>query len=106
MTIAKETRSLKLIANFVDGYAEGWAFAVSEAFKDRLDIRYTQRIENKQKVMRWIQGPYFCFERGDTLYDSIEAYQKWGDVLKHFTRMCQVVEGSPLKNEKLVEAPW
>ena len=41
----KQKRSLELIANFVDGYAEGWYFAVMEAFKDQLDIKLTVRKE-------------------------------------------------------------
>lgn len=42
----KEKRSLKLIADFNDkGYAEGWFFTVSKAFKNELDIKYTQRME-------------------------------------------------------------
>ena len=39
----KIKRSLNLIAEFVDGYAKDWYFAVGEYFKDELDIKYTPR---------------------------------------------------------------
>jgi hypothetical protein len=38
-------RSLELIADFVDGYAKDWYFAVMEAFKNELDIKLTLRKE-------------------------------------------------------------
>jgi hypothetical protein len=39
-------RLLELIADFnQEGYAKGWYFAVGEVFKDRLDIRFTERME-------------------------------------------------------------
>ena len=45
----KQNRSLKLIANFVEGYAEGWYFSIWEFFKDELDIKYTERVEKRKK---------------------------------------------------------
>lgn len=41
----KSERSETLIANFKDCYAEGWYFAVHEAFKDALDIKYLPRMK-------------------------------------------------------------
>lgn len=41
----KSKRSETLIANFKDCYAEGWYFAVHEAFKDALDIKYLPRMK-------------------------------------------------------------
>lgn len=38
--MARNTRSEKLIAEFEDGHAKGWVFAVSKAFRDQLDIKY------------------------------------------------------------------
>jgi len=44
--VAREKRTLELIADFNDeGYAEGWHFAVSKAFKDQLDIKFMERME-------------------------------------------------------------
>ncbi len=37
-------RSDQLIANFIDGYAEGWFMKVPECFKRELDIQLTPRI--------------------------------------------------------------
>ena len=44
--VSREKRSLKLIADFnEEGYAEGWYFAISKAFRDQLDIKYLERKE-------------------------------------------------------------
>lgn len=39
-------RTDDLIATFVDGYAQGWSFAVGECFKDQLDIKLTPRMDD------------------------------------------------------------
>lgn len=41
--VGRGKRSLELIADFKDGYAVGWHFAVRECFKDQLDIKQTER---------------------------------------------------------------
>jgi hypothetical protein len=75
-----DDRSLTLLANFVDGFAAGWFFAVPEAFKDALDIRFGPRVLSKQqdekqeKLHLWTQGNKFSFSPGDILYDSKSAY--------------------------------
>jgi len=73
----RQKRSLELIAEFVDGYAEDWHFAVGECFRDELDIKYTQRIEDTKNVMRWAHGPFYCFAEGHVLYDTPKGYLQW-----------------------------
>ncbi len=91
----RSKRSLNLIANFVDGFAEGWYFAVGEFFKDQLDIKYTERIEKGKKVMRLTQGPYFCFSEGHVIYDTPKAYLPWSEALKHINIRCEVLRAVP-----------
>lgn len=114
----KKDRSLNLIAKFVDGYAKDWYFAVGECFKDELDIKYTDRIEEviidgvkqyeiieekgikkkrakKQKVKKWTQGPFYCFAEGHTIYDTSKAYLQWNEALKHIKVICEVLKGVP-----------
>lgn len=111
-------RDLNLIANFVNGYAEGWYFAIGECFRDALDIKYTERIEPfcidgirqyetiekngvikkkllTNKVMKWTQGPYISFAEGDSIYDTPEAYLPWGMAIKHIKLMCKVIRSIP-----------
>lgn len=91
----KQTRGLELIAEFVDGYAKDWYFAVGECFKDELDIKLTERKEKGKTVMRWTQGPYFCFKEGHIIYDTPAAYLEWGEALKHIERACSVLRATP-----------
>ena len=95
MNAGRQKRSLKLIAEFENGYAKNWNFAVGECFKDQLDIKYTQRVENSKKVMRWTQGPFFCFAEGHVLYDTPKGYLKWSEALKHIGVVCSVIRGTP-----------
>jgi hypothetical protein len=91
-------RSLKLIANFVDGYAEGWFFAVGDFFRDNLDIKLTDRIvrekddlgKNKKSTKIYTQGKEYSFEIGDIFYDSPNGYLRWDIALKNFNQMCQI----------------
>ena len=100
MTIkARQDRSLDLIANFVNGFAEGWYYAVGECFRDELDIKYTLRkelIEGKKKdIMRWTQGPFYSFKEGHTLYDTPKAYLQWSEALKYIRLICEVIRATP-----------
>lgn len=89
------TRTLELIADFTDGYAKGWYFAVGEWFKDQLDIKYTNRMEKKKRVMRWTQGKYYCFDAGQVLYDAPTRGLQWCDAVKCFRIACSVVRATP-----------
>ena len=87
----KHMRSLKLIANFIDGYAEGWHFAVGECFKDELDIKYVDRVIKGKKIKKWTQGPYFCFAEGHIIYDIPKEYHFQNESCK----VCSVIRATP-----------
>lgn len=99
----RKQRSLKLIANFVDGFAEGWHFAVGEFFKIELDIKLTERVEKGKKVMMWTQGPFYCFDEGNMIYDTPKAYLQWAEALKHINLYCQVQRAIPNKLDEKKE---
>ena len=42
---------------------------VPACFNDKLDIKQTERIENKKKTLVWTQGSLFSFQTGDILLD-------------------------------------
>lgn len=91
----KQLRSLELGADFVDGFAEGWHFAVGEFFRDELDIKLTERVEKGVQVLRWTQGPYYAFKEGHILYDTPKAYLQWSEAIKHIKRMIMIVRATP-----------
>lgn len=93
----KEKRSLDLIADFVDGYASGWHFAVGECFKDELDIKFTDRVEDGKEVRRWTQGKLYCFAEGHRIYNTPNGYLQWSEALKHLKLICEVVRAIPNK---------
>ena len=91
----RQNRSLDLIADFIDGYAKGWHFAVGECFRDQLDIKFTDRVINGKKTKRWTQGPYFCFVEGQVIYDTPKAYLQWSEALKQIKLRCLVLRAVP-----------
>src|SRR5690349_8992526 len=88
-------RSTDLIANFTDGFADGWHMALKESFKMELDIKLTLRKKNKISYIEWTQGPYYCFSEGQLIYDTREAYTCWKDALKNVNVACQVFAAKP-----------
>jgi hypothetical protein len=81
--VARTTnRSEILIAQFVDGFAMGWVFAVPEAFREALDIRITTKAICKKTIQVWTQGMSFSFKEGDTLHNSRLAYDDYSQFLK------------------------
>lgn len=93
-----ETKSLKraektteLLANFVDGFADGWHMALKESFKMELDIKFTERRKDKISHYEWVQGPYYCFSEGQLIYDDRNAYTNWQNALKTVNLACQIV---------------
>ena len=91
----REERSPILIAVFVNGFAAGWKMAVGEAFKDALDIKFTQGIVGGKKQMVWTQGRIFDFKEGYTIHDVHIPFSEWRETMKHLTLMVQVVKASP-----------
>ena len=47
----EDARSPVVVAEFVEGYVLGWRMAVSESFREALDIRFTPRIAGDVKEM-------------------------------------------------------
>lgn len=87
--VKKIRRSIDLVANFVDGFADGWYMAVKDSFKMELDIKLTWI----NKI--WTQGPYYCFSEGQIFYDVREGYCGWQDALKKINLACQIVAATP-----------
>lgn len=114
----KQKRTFNFIAEFIDGYAKGWNFAVRECFKDALDIKMTELIEpvvingikqyeikiingvkksiqRKKKVLRWTQGDCYSFAEGHIFYDTPKGYLPWAEALQHINLICQVIDAKP-----------
>jgi hypothetical protein len=102
-------RHTNLIANFVNGYADGWFMAVKECYRNELDIKLTERKKNKQSYSEWSQGPYFSFAEGHLFYDTSKAYEKgkkWGQAIKAIKMACKITSATPTnldKNKNLIE---
>ena len=102
----KRNRHTQLIADFVNGYADGWFMAVKECYRNQLDIKFTERKKNKNSYLEWTQGPYYSFAEGHLFYDTPKAYGKWGQALKAIKTTCKITSATPTildKNKKLVE---
>ena len=91
----RKRRSLDLIADFADGYAKGWYFAVGKCFRDQLDIKFTDRVINGKKIRRWTQGKLFCFVEGYVIYDTPNGYLQWSEALKRIKLRCLVLRAVP-----------
>ncbi len=82
-SISRQQRLDDPIGNFVCRQrpamecADGWYFCVPSSFRSALDISLTARIVGGKVKMRWTQGSWFHFEEGDTIYESVKAYQAW-----------------------------
>lgn len=72
----KFQRHTKLLADFTNGYAEGWFFCVPIFFFEALDIKFTYRIKDKRKKKLWTQGSTFKFSTGDMIWNYAYPYCK------------------------------
>lgn len=81
-TLRSQPRSNILIAQFVDGYAVGWRFAVKSVFKEALDIKQTTAVFDGYKYEIWTQGNRYAFHRGDAFYSDKLGYTDWPAFLK------------------------
>lgn len=88
-------RSNVLIANFEDGFADGWYMAVKECFRMELDIKLTERKKNKIAYNEWTQGPYYCFSEGQIFYDTRDGYVDWGTAINKVKIACQIISAKP-----------
>jgi hypothetical protein len=97
-------RSTKLIADFEDGYAKGWAYNVRPCFRDQLDIRLTERVIKGKAQRVWTQGRNFCFEVGDILYNTPLAYRDWDSAIaKSGFRYVKVTDAKPPEDPDSVD---
>lgn len=86
--VNRNERSRELIADFSEGYADGWMFIVRPCNYDELDILKTVR---KGEGLVLTQGHLYNFQRGHIFYDTIEAYNKiWGEALKEIKFCVQI----------------
>ncbi|HFW3088277.1 TPA: hypothetical protein ACIBE3_001793 [Salmonella enterica subsp. enterica serovar Reading] len=81
-TIREARRSSALIANFKNGYAVGWSFAVKDVFKDSLDIKLTNVTYDGKEYQVWTQGTSYQFHRGDVFYSDKIGYESPNDFLR------------------------
>jgi hypothetical protein len=49
---------------------ESWAYNVSYAFREALDIRLEQRMRNSVPYKIWTQGPLLSFKDGDLIHSQ------------------------------------
>lgn len=95
-----DNRSPILIANFKDGYASDFHFAVREVFRSALDIQKTVRVVNGVTVQEYTQGKNFNFTTGDIIYDNRIAYEViWGEAKKKMNRFIKVLNAEPAFDE-------
>jgi hypothetical protein len=103
-SLIKAEKTTELLANFIDGFADGWFMAIKESFKMELDIKFTERSKNNVSYFEWTQGPYYCFSEGQLIYDTKEAYNCWKDSLKKVNLACQIIEAKrnlPFKHKNI-----
>lgn len=101
----RSRRTEQFDIRFVDGLAEGWTFDVPTAFRDALDIIYSQYVDKaestkQRKAYRWVwtrgQPPLRSFDIGHIFYDPPGVRRmRWGDALRVLRRRVQVREAKP-----------
>lgn len=77
----RENRHTDLLRDPSAEFAQGWFMCVPTCFNDALDIKQTERVQNKNKTITWTQGSSFSFKVGDMLYDTPGAYTNWSEAL-------------------------
>jgi len=97
----EDGRSPVVLAVFVGGVVPGWRMAVSESFREALDIRLTQRIAGDVKEMVWTQGQCFAFREGDTLHSASGAPKKVSVQVQRASDTCFVERESSTSDEIL-----
>ena len=87
----RKKRTTDLIAEFNEGYALDWAFAVPTCFRPALDIALTERVRDGARVHLWTQGDAYAFRAGDTLhYAQQPVSSDWAKALQHIQLTVQV----------------
>lgn len=90
----RENRHTDLLKDPSAEFADGWYMCALTCFNEALDIKQTERVQNKNKTTVWTQGSSFAFKAGDMLYDTPEAYRIWSEALKHIGLCVQVDSAS------------
>lgn len=107
--VKSSKRSTELIANFTEGYADGWHMAVKESFRPQLDIKHTARIGTKSveegnlyksHIRVWTQGPRIAFDKGQIFYDTSLGYGEWRKALKQLNLVCAIKDAKPNEVKK------
>lgn len=86
----KEKRSTDLLKNPIVEGTEEWYMCVPSCFNEALDVKRTERVEDKKKSLVWTQGSAFSFKQGDILYDTADAYKVWSEALKNINLCVQI----------------
>ena len=100
--VIRENRLTVLLKDPHEEHALGWYMCVPACFNEALDIRLTERVDKKKRLESkdrkkrvWTQGSSFAFARGDTLYDTRNAYRMWQEALESIGLCVQVKDASP-----------
>ncbi|MDO4905004.1 MAG: hypothetical protein Q4A16_05580 [Lautropia sp.] len=114
--MSKRHRTESLNAEFIDGYAQGWRFGVSEAFRACLDIQLDVRVDKAanqaladslgrkptatERIMRpiWTQGSpaAYAFSRGYMLHEPAQAAAlPWAEALPKLKRSVVILDAKP-----------
>ncbi len=100
--VTRQQRLDELIADFMPcgkteiECAAGWHFCVPASFRGALDVALTPRKVDGMTTMKWTQGSWFHFEEGDTIYDSVKAYQPWNlNNVKVCLKICKASPAQP-----------
>ena len=97
----EDGRSPVVLAVFVEGLVPGWRMAVSESFREALDIRFTPRIAGDVKEMIWTQGQCFAFREGDTLHAASGAPRRVTIQVERASDACFVERESSTSDQTL-----
>ncbi len=101
-------RSLELIADFSDGFAKDWKFAIPTSSFAALDILWTPRVSQSEKSkgdkeLVLTQGSLYNFQSGSVYYDTSLAYQKsWKEALSYIQQFVQIKSVTPSSPKQTV----
>lgn len=72
LTGAKAKKSVRLLTFLKNPHLEttGWAYKLTPAFNEALDIKMTDRVNDAVKGKTWTQGRDFNFKTGDVIHSS------------------------------------
>lgn len=95
--VGKQKRTEELLKSFEGESPSFWFMYLPDYFNNALDIKNTERKKNKKSYWVWTQGADFSFSTGDTIYDTMEAYQPWSEAIKKIKICIQVTNAVPAR---------